>query len=447
MHYRPVIDRFVEIPALDPIWFMLFIAAFLAVALLTQRRPIFGLLALIASAPFGFAHAVAHTTVTLPKVTLLALLLGLCAHPTLLLRLRARAARWWLLAFAAVIVTTLLSVTQADYLAPALRESLKEIEALAIFIAVLVAADDLDALDRLAVPAFAATTVLVSLLALLEELLGAPSGLNLGAIVLPRIAGPLDGPNQLAGFLEIAIAILLAAQLARPRRYLAWSLTAALLAEILTLSRAGIFLSAGIVVLLAFLRPEHLRAAILPVVGAALLALFIGVGAVLGNIFAGAHPADLGDSMRGLLRIGARQTGAGGVGTRSELWRAALALWRAHPWLGIGAGNYHLELGRVGLPGVRTQPNSLYLRALVDGGIPLLAATLWLWIGGTIRLAAAPIRSDAWAAAAFAATFALAAHGIVDNLQFYPKVLTWWIVLVAIAVARRYLLERFEDAA
>ncbi len=458
MHYRPVIDRFVEIPALDPIWFMLFVAAFIAVALLTQRRPIYGLLALIASAPFGFAHAVAHTTVTLPKVTLLAVLLGLCAHPALFLRLRTHAARWWLLAFAALILATLLSVTQADYLAPALRESLKAIEALAIFIAVLVATDDLDALERLALPAFAATTVLVSLLALLEELLGAPSGLNIGAIVLPRIAGPLDGPNQLAGFLEIAIAILLAAHLARPRRYLAWSLTAALLAEILTLSRAGVFLSAGIVVLLALLRPHNIRAAILPAVGALLLALVAGAGAVLGNILAhsetalgnvlaGAHHVKVGASMRGLLRIGARQTGAGGVGTRSELWRAAIALWRAHPWLGIGAGNYHLELGRVGLPGVRTQPNSLYLRALVDGGIPLLAATLWLWIGGTIRLAAAPIRSDAWAAAAFAATLALAVHGVVDNLQFYPKVLTWWIAIVAIAVARRYLLERLEDSA
>ncbi|MGC8486106.1 MAG: O-antigen ligase family protein [Candidatus Baltobacteraceae bacterium] len=445
MHYHPVVDRFVEIPALGPIWFMLFVAAFIAVALLAQRRPIYGLLALIASTPFGFAHAVAHTTVTLPKVTLLAVLLGLCAHPALFLRLRAPAARWWLIALGALVAATLLSVTQADYLAPALRESLKAIEAIAIFIAVLVAADDIDALARLALPTFAATTALVSFLALREDLFGAPSGLNLGTIVLPRIAGPLGGPNQLAGFLEIAIATLFAAHLARPRRYLAWSLTVALLAEVLTLSRAGIFLSAGIVVLLAFLQPQNIRAAILPVASALLLALLVGAGAVLGNLLAGAHPAEVGASVRGLLRIGVRQTEAGGVGTRSELWRAAIALWRQHPWLGIGAGNYHLELARVGLPGVRTQPNSLYLRALVDGGIPLLAATLWLWIGGTIRLAAAPIRSDAWAAAAFAATLALAVHGVVDNLQFYPKVLTWWLAIVAIAVARQIALARSAE--
>ena len=271
------------------------------------------------------------------------------------------------------------------------------------------------------------------MLALLEVFLGAPSGLNVGSIVLPRIAGPLDGPNQLAGFLEIGIAILAAAQLARPRRYTAWALAVAMLAELLTLSRAGIALSVVVLALLAYLRPQHVRATILPAVGAFAFAILFALLAVAGNIAGGAHVADFMTWIRGLLRLGGRQTGAGGVGTRSELWRAALALWRAHPWLGIGAGNYHLELGRVGLQGVRTQPNSLYLQALVDGGIPLFAATLWLWIGGVVRLARASIRANPWVAAAFAATIALALHGLIDNLQFYPKVLTWWLLLVAVA--------------
>uniref|UniRef100_E6Q608 Putative bicarbonate transporter, ICT family protein n=1 Tax=mine drainage metagenome TaxID=410659 RepID=E6Q608_9ZZZZ len=437
MHYRPVVDRFVEIPALGPIWFMLFVAAFIAITLLARKRPLYGLLALIATAPFGFAHAVAHTTVTLPKVALLAVILGLCAHRTLFARLRAREVRAWLLALAAVAAAMLLSVTQAAYLAPALRESLKALEALAIFAVAVVASEESDALDRLALPVFAAVAALVALLALLEVIIGAPSGLNIGTIVLPRIAGPLDGPNQLAGFLEIAIAILVAAQIARPRRYLAWASAAVLLAELLTLSRAGIALSAGIVVLLWVLRPQHLRATIAPLAGAFLLAIFFAFVAVLGNIVGGAPVANALTWILGLLRLGHPQTGTGGVGTRAELWRAAIALWRQHPWLGIGAGNYHLELGRVGLPGVRTQPNSLYLQALVDGGIPLLVATLWLWIGGAVRLARASIRSEAWAAAAFAATTALALHGVIDNLQFYPKVLTWWLLLVAIAVSQR----------
>ena len=437
MHYRPVVDRFVEIPALDPLWFMLFTAAFIAIALLAQKRALYGLLALIASAPFAFAHGVGHMTVTLPKVALLAIVLGLCAHPALLQRLRSREARWWLLALIALVATTLLSVTQADYLAPALRESLKAIEATVIFVVAFLASGESEVLERFALPTFAATTVLVAFFALIQELIGAPSGLNLGAIVLPRIAGPLGGPNQLAGFLEIAIAILAAAQLAQPRRYLAWALAAAILVEILTLSRAGIFFSLCILVLLIFLRPQNARAALLPALGALLLGIFVSAGTTFGNVLSGARPPDFTTWMLGLFRIGARQTGAGGVGTRSELWRAAIALWRRHPWLGIGAGNYHLELGRVGLPSVRTQPNSLYLRALVDGGIPLLAATLWLWIGGCVRLGQSAIRSNAWIAAAFTSTVALALHGIVDNLQFYPKVLTWWLVLVAIAVARQ----------
>ena len=44
---------------------------------------------------------------------------------------------------------------------------------------------------------------------------------------------------------------------------------------------------------------------------------------------------------------------AGGVGNRGDLWRAAVYFFRKHPLLGIGAGNYELELANAGVYGVR----------------------------------------------------------------------------------------------
>ena len=423
MQYHPVVDRFAQPHALDPIWLMLFVAAFIGIALLTERRPIFGLLALIATTPFLFAHSIVHSSVTLPKVALLAVALGLLAHRSAWARLRERSARIWLLAFLGVVAATLLSVTQANYLVPAVRETLKAVEALAIFAVAVTACVERADLERYALPCFTAVAALVSVLALLDDVIGAPSGLRVGALLLPRIAGPLGGPNQLAAFLEIALAILVAAQLAQPRRWLACALFPVALAEALTLSRAGIGASVLIVAVLLVLQPQRARAILVP------------LGSALGIAVALATIVSLRAESLGLLRLDSPSTGVGGVGTRPQLWHAALLLWLRHPWLGIGAGNYQFELGRVGLLRVRTQANSLYLQSLVEGGMPLLAATLWLWVGGVARLARMQLHANPWAAAAFAATLGLGLHGIVDDVQFYPKVLTWWILLVAIATS------------
>jgi O-antigen ligase len=132
---------------------------------------------------------------------------------------------------------------------------------------------------------------------------------------------------------------------------------------------------------------------------------------------------------------------AGGVGTRSELWKAAIALWRRNPLLGIGAGNFELEIPRTGLSGVRTHANSLYLQSLVEGGIPLLAATVWLVFTSIATFVRRRLESP-FVIAAFAASVALALHQVVDFLTFYPKVGgEWWIVLgigaAELAVAAR----------
>ncbi|MDE2482453.1 MAG: O-antigen ligase family protein, partial [bacterium] len=191
----------------------------------------------------------------------------------------------------------------------------------------------------------------------------------------------------------------------------------------LTFSRAGIAASALAVLSVAWCERAHARRVLVPY----LVGLAVGIAADAGWIAAA----------RTLPLLRARDVHgdyAGGVGHRSELWRAAIFFFRHHPLLGIGAGNYERELADAGLVGVRTHANSWYLQALAEGGIVLFAATLG-WIATAIAMLRARLHVSPWALGAFAATLALVAHQFVDYLVFYPKVAEPWILLIALGLA------------
>ncbi|MBV8723797.1 MAG: hypothetical protein JO350_00530, partial [Candidatus Eremiobacteraeota bacterium] len=121
--YRPVIDRFVAPVPLDPLAAVLFVAAFVAAALLTARRPAYGVAALILSIPFDFAHELAGTTITLEKCVLVGVVAGLATHrgiPALLRSAPVRLIAGGLTAYCIVCALTLLD---AAHRGPAVRET------------------------------------------------------------------------------------------------------------------------------------------------------------------------------------------------------------------------------------------------------------------------------------------------------------------------------------
>lgn len=86
----------------------------------------------------------------------------------------------------------------------------------------------------------------------------------------------------------------------------------------------------------------------------------------------------------------------GGTG-RWEIWRAALQGWQERPWLGLGAGNFEAQSGRLlsQTPGLDLDPHSvtfdgikvhnMYLEPLVDLG-PVGLATVLALLAGTAAL-------------------------------------------------------------
>jgi O-antigen ligase len=196
----------------------------------------------------------------------------------------------------------------------------------------------------------------------------------------------------------------------------------------LTLSRAGLFGLAIVIVVVGLAYGRTAWRAFRPAYAGA-----IAGAAVVCGWAVYAHTANV-------LRVSLEESAyAGGVGDRHALWQAALRMWRAHPLLGVGAGNYELELDAYGAPGIRTHANSWFLQSLAEGGLALFAATIALlatilWSFGRRLRSGSP-----WVVAAFAASVALTLHQIADYLVFYPKVGgAWWLLLgVAAAAAVR----------
>lgn len=421
-------------PPLDTLGFIFYAVFFIAATLVTMRRPALGACILIVAVPFGLYEAAFHDVVSLSKVAVVAVLLGLCAYAGAFAPIAQKApARIFLAGLLVLGAMALSTIVAADKTA-AMRQILKMIEYLFDF-GVAAAAYRLDP-DRPAIAAaFMGTTIAVSILALLQEVVGAPSVLLVNGHTLPRIAGPLEGPNQLAGYFDVAIPVALAFTLRERMALARAALFFAIFADLLTFSRGGLIGAAAGVVAVAFAMRTHLRAALAPVLGgiAAGVAVMLCWGLLVDSL--------------GMVRLWNFQSNyAGGVGTRAELWHAASVLWRRHPILGVGAGNFEIDIPRTGLHGVRTHANSLYLQALAEGGIVQMAATLWLVyvsIASFVRQAG----QFPFAAAALGASVALALHQIFDFLTFYPKVGSEWWIVMALGALEVAALVRVRDPA
>jgi O-antigen ligase len=407
-----------------------------AVALLTRRRPALGVAALLVLAPFDFARYAGPTTITTLKAGLVGMLFALAFSRPDLAAFRTLPVRVMLAAFAATLVAIALSATHAQHLGAVVREAFKDGEYLLLFLGAIAAfATDPD--DRPFWRTLEIAVTLVCLSALAEYVVGAHSGIVVHGASFPRIAGALEGPNQLAGYLDVGLPVLVARALLHRDRRLVLVIALAAVTDVLTISRSGIVgVALGVVVVLLVLRPlggaawRFAGAVTLVVVAGFALALRAGVPA-------------------GYFSLDQAPQAADHLANRSQLWHAAIELWRTSPVVGVGAGNYELDLAQAGLPNVRTHANSIYLQSLAELGVVGLLVTLATFAVTIATLGRSAVRRPL-VVGALGATVALAAHQTFDDLFFFPKVATayWLVVGVAVAeIAARRLFERRRAAA
>ena len=422
----PVIDQTIHRVPLDPWSALGFVAVIAASAYLAFRRSPIILAVLAFAVPFAGYRDIGSTTLTVEKCLAFGTAVGLLLSGVPVLPKTAAARRVFLVG-CLLLAAVAISGWHAVFPMHTAREFFKQAEYLVLLWCAATLMEQTLQGERALLTGAVAGTAIVATLGLLQGIFGgAPSGIWINGHPVPRVAGTLEGPNQLAGFLEAALPLIWIAPLIIGRMPLLYSYVCAVSCGslVLTQSRAGILVAALTYGVLLKINSKIARASVIPTIVGSLCGFLV----IVGWLIFWAH-ASLADIDR-LLRFTSLQP-PGGVGTRAQLWHAAVMLFRSHPLTGVGAGNYELLLPRVGLSGVQTQANSLYLQTLAEQGVVgfvMLLVFAFVALRETFRLR---LRSPL-ALAAFLAFVSLLAHQLVDDLFFFPKAASLaWLLLGA----------------
>jgi len=125
---------------------------------------------------------------------------------------------------------------------------------------------------------------------------------------------------------------------------------------------------------------------------------------------------------------------------RAAHWVAALRMWEAAPWLGVGPGNYEVVYPLFRLPKWEEalgHAHNTYFNVLGESGLIGFSAYLLLWIGAMVWTWRQFRKSEGWwsalALGVFGVLIHLAVHNLVDYLfvqSMYIHVALWIALLL-----------------
>jgi O-antigen ligase len=119
---------------------------------------------------------------------------------------------------------------------------------------------------------------------------------------------------------------------------------------------------------------------------------------------------------------------------RLAFWEAALDMWREHPWLGIGFGNYQAIYPRFSLPKwsmALGHAHNYYLNIAAETGLVGLLAYLALWVTAIWQT----VRAQREASEPFVQALALGALGVLVHVSVHNVVDNLWVHNMYIHVA------------
>ncbi|MGD8517199.1 MAG: O-antigen ligase family protein [Anaerolineae bacterium] len=423
-------------------WAVLLVAGGI-VFIVTLVRPQFGVLLIVPLIPFGSVRQVRLGAMNIGATELLVALV-LAAWLMRMVARREVRVTWppLTLPLAVFIGVLLLSTLGAASLPYSLKELLKWLEVLALY--VLVANEMRGGWTVALVAVVLGTGALAALQGIYQFLFQVgPEGFVLFGRFM-RAYGMFEQPNPYAGYLGLTLPValgLIGAAIVpvgkRPGgRWLVWAVGCGSLmfvAMIMSWSRgAWLGLAAAIAVMLLAIVARSSRAALLGLVFVVLggyLLLAGGVALIPPSIvqrFADFVPYVGVIDVRGVEITDANFA----VLERMAHWQSALAMWTDNPWLGVGIGNYEPVYPRYALPlwpYALGHAHNYYLNIAAETGVLGLISYLVLWATALLYAWRSARKASGWywgvALGVLGVLVHLTVHNLVDNLYVHSMYL------------------------
>ncbi len=394
--------------------------------------------AVVITAPFAWYHALGPTEITVSKAAFIGAVSGIALaclgdvqrRDAVLRGLRANPV---LLPLVALAAWSALSIAWSTVPADAARDALKWWWYAGVFALTVAALEEPDDRGRVLMALFAAAFV-AGAYGMYQSLHAPPAGFVApNGQVVGRIAGTLEGPNQFGGYLEAVLppllALLVGARLPATALIGGGVLFGLLVADLLLTYSRGALWACSIALLTVIFAVWHSRRALAP-----------GAFGRAGIVLACAAVVVLPIAATRISASGwQHELWAPGVGDttvsearRVELWTCAARLFAAHPLAGVGAGNFadvKQQCGHALAGPDHFNANEWYLETAADlGAVGLVALVTFLgWLLSFGRSAA--LWRDPISLGAYATLIAFVLHGLVDDVEAYPKAALSFFVL------------------
>lgn len=415
----------------------------------TVVEPRLGILLIVLAVPFG---SVRQVNLGVMNVGAAEALVGLVLAAWLMRRATrpAHPISWPplslpLAVFLGILCLSSLGTTSLQY---SLKEIVKWIEVLALYVLV---ANEMDAdWSKALIFVFLGSGALAALQGIYQFLFQAgPEQFVLFGRFL-RAYGTFEQPNPYAGYLgltfPLAAGLVVASVMAVGKRVRGWWLIWAsgtgmlmLIAIVMSWSRgAWLGVAAAVVVMIAATVARSSRAAVLGI----LLTLVVIYALAVGGL--SLVPASVVQRFADFLPYvgvvdvrGVEVTDANFAAVeRMAHWQSALEMWKEHPWLGVGIGNYEPVYAQYALP-LWALPlghaHNYYLNVAAEAGFLGLMAYLFLWGAALLTSWRAALRTTGWywgvALGVLGVLVHLSVHNFVDNLYVHGMYLHVAILL------------------